>query len=203
MVKTTLRAADFGQTEELWENSRGKPLFQPIEITWSKPALIDRGGAIQVKDEEALLRNGYLYAIIRNHGKQLTRDKIVYIGITNDLGKRFRNHWKVDEIRGARGPTSISVGKIETPGRRLNSEQAKQLREELEHILIWVLWDDLWNDQKTMSVPGQGRNGSQAWDIANKGYKFCGRMPSRIVFPWAAIVPRRNCARKITNGGQT
>lgn len=67
-----------------------------------------------------------------------------------------------------------------------------QLREELEHILIWVLWDDLWNDRKTFVVPGQGGNGGRAWDINNTGFVFSGRMPKRIVFPWAAIVPRRN-----------
>ena len=67
-----------------------------------------------------------------------------------------------------------------------------QLREELEHILIWVLWDDLWNDRKTFVVPGQGGNGGRAWDISNTGFVFSGRMLKRIVFPWAAIEPRRN-----------
>lgn len=187
-----LRIADFGEDEDLFEDSNGRPLFQPIEIDWSRPSRIERDGTIPFKDESEIYRNGYLYAIVRNHGNQTTRDRIVYIGITNDLKKRFRNHPKVDEIRSQYGETSISIGTITTPGRKPNGETRVLIREEVEHILIWVLHEDLWNDRKTMCVPGQGTNGGRALDIHNKGFTFSGRMPRRIVFPWAAIVPRRN-----------
>ena len=195
-MKTTFRLADFGEDENLWETSAGKPLFQEVEISWRKPAVIQRDGNIGLKREGEVYKSGYLYAILRNHGNQKTRNRIAYVGITNDLNKRFKNHPKVDDIRGLAGETSISVGEISTPGRRLSDHGKKLLREELEHILIWILYPDLWNDQKTLAVPGQGRNGGRAWDIHNSGFGFSGRMPRRIVFPWAAIIPRRNTTGK-------
>ena len=195
-MRGDFKLADFGHDEELWKGSNGKPLFQKIEIDWRKPVRIGKDGTLPIANEEEIHKNGYLYAIVRNHGNQQTRDRIAYIGITNDLEKRFRNHPKVDEIRNQAGETSISIGVISTPGRRPNGTALRLLREELEHILIWVLYEDLWNDRKTMVVPGQGRNGGKAWDIVNAGFKFSGRMPKRIVFPWAAVIPRRNNTAK-------
>ena len=191
-MRKGLKLADFGEDETLWTNGSGKPLFRPVEICWRDPVRIDREGNIGLENESDVYAHGYLYALVRNHGNQAEKDKIVYIGITNDLEKRFRNHWKANDIRSKAGETSISVGVITTPGSRPNGTELKKLREELEHILIWVLWKDLWNDRKVFVVPGQGRNGGRAWDIKNTGFPFSGRMPSRIVFPWAAIVPRRN-----------
>lgn len=191
-MRSDLRLADFGQDETLWLGSSGKPLFQKVEICWRDPEIIENDGSINLKNEDDIYHHGYLYAIVRNHGNQSTRNRIAYIGITNDLEKRFKNHPKAKEICGLAGETSISVGVISTPGRRPNGTSMKLLREELEHILIWVLWQDLWNDSKTLVVPGQGRNRGRAWDIENSGFSFSGRMPKRIVFPWAAIVPRRN-----------
>jgi hypothetical protein len=187
-----LRIADLGEDEDLFYAANGRPLFQPVVVDWSRPVRIARDGSLPLKNEEELFRNGYLYAIVRNHGNQTTRDRIAYIGITNDLEKRFKNHPKVDEIRSQYGETSISIGTIETPNRRPNGETRKLIREEIEHILIWVLHEDLWNDRKVMCVPGQGRNGGRALDIENTGFTFSGRMPRRIVFPWPAVVPRRN-----------
>lgn len=184
--------ADFGQDDELWDGSNGKPLFQRIEITWREPVQISSDGSVRTENEEQWYRRGYLYAIVRNHGNQTTRDRIAYIGITNDLTRRFYNHPKVDEIKNLAGKTSISIGVINIPNRRPNGTETKLIREELEHILIWVLHEDLWNETKTLVVPGQGRNGGRAFDIRNQGFKFSGRMPKRIIFPWAAVVPRRN-----------
>ncbi len=191
-----LRIADFGQDEDLFEDANGRPLFQPITIDWSRPVRIARDGSLPVKNESDIYRNGYLYAIVRNHGNQTTKDRIAYIGITNDLQKRFRNHPKVNDIRSQYGETSISIGTIATPGRKPNGETRKLIREEIEHILIWVLHGDLWNDRKVMCVPRQGTNGGRALDIENTGFKFSGRMPSRIIFPWVAVVPRRNNTAK-------
>ncbi|MDF2637958.1 MAG: uncharacterized protein K0R64_942 [Novosphingobium lindaniclasticum] len=191
-MRGNFELADFGQDEELWYGGNGRPLFQKVEIDWRQPVKIARDGKVCVDNEDEIYKYGYLYAIVRNHGNQKTRDRICYIGITNDLTKRFKNHATVDEIKNKIGDTSISIGVIRTPGRRMDEIQSKLLREELEHILIWVLWDDLWNASKTLVVPGQGRNGGQAWDIQNTGFKFSGRMPKRIVFPWAAVVNRKN-----------
>lgn len=191
-MRGDFRLADYGHDEELWLGSNGKPLFQKVEICWRPPVLIDKDGSLKVENDDEVYKNGYLYAIIRNHANQTTRDKIAYIGITNDLNRRFKNHPTVDRIRNRQGETSISVGVISTPGSRPDGSAKVLLREELEHILIWVLWEDLWNERKTFVVPGHGRNGGKAWDITNTGFKFSGRMPARIVFPWAAIIPRRN-----------
>jgi GIY-YIG catalytic domain len=195
-MRGDFKLADFGHDEKLWKGSNGKPLFQKVEICWREPVPVNKDGTITVENEADVYKNGYLYAIVRNHGTQKTKDRIAYIGITNNLQKRFRNHPKVNKIRARRGETSISIGVISTPGSRLGPDQAKTLREELEHILIWVLYEDLWNDSKQLVVPGQGRNGGKAWDIVNEGFKFSGRMPKRIVFPWAAVIPRRNNTAK-------
>lgn len=191
-MKSKFRLADFGEDEHLWLANNGKPLFQKVEICWRKPVVVERDGSLRVKNESDVYKHGYLYAIVRNHHNQKTRDRIAYIGITNDLQARFVNHPKVNDIRSQQGETSISVGVISTPNRRPNATALTTLREELEHILIWVLWEDLWNDRKVLAVPGQGRNGGKAWDIENTGHTFSGRMPRRIVFPWAAVIPRRN-----------
>lgn len=191
-MRGDFKLADFGQDETLWTGSNGKPLFKKVEIDWSRPVTIAKDGSLPVANEEEFHKHGYLYAIVRNHGNQQTKDRIAYIGITNDLEKRFRNHPKADEIRNQAGRTGISIGRITTPGTRPNGTARKLLREELEHILIWVLYEDLWNDRKTLVVPGQGSNGGGAWDIENTGFTFSGRMPRRIVFPWAAVIPRRN-----------
>jgi hypothetical protein len=196
MTRRPFKAADFGQDEELWFGSSGRPMFQPVEINWSRPKILARHEKIVVDDEDEIYKHGYLYAVVRNHWSQKDKDRIVYVGITNNLQLRFHNHPTIDMIKSKAGETSISLGRITTPGRRLNPEQSKLLREELEHILIWVLWDHLWNDKKLLCVPGQGQNGGQAWDVKNVGFKFSGRMPGRIVFPWAAVVPRRNNSRK-------
>jgi hypothetical protein len=188
--------ADFGQDENLFTGPNGKPLFKKVEIFWRDPVEIDREGNICLENEDEIYQHGYLYAIVRNHGNQKKKDRIAYIGITKDLEKRFANHPKVSDIKSQYGETSISIGVISTPGSRPSGTSLVRLREELEHILIWVLYEDLWNDKKTLQVPGQGRNGGRAWDIENTGFKFSGRMPKRIVFPWAAIVPRKNNTSK-------
>jgi len=191
-MKGDFKLADFGQDDDLWNGANNRPLFQKVEICWRPPVAIENDGSLSIDNEEDIYQNGYLYSIVRNHHSQATKDKIAYIGITNDLKKRFRNHPKVDEIRGLQGQASISVGVITTPGRRPNGTDRVLIREELEHILIWVLWEDLWNDRKCLVVPGHGKNGGRAYDITNTGFTFSGRMPRRIVYPWAAIIPRRN-----------
>lgn len=56
-----------------------------------------------------------------------------------------------------------------------------------------VRWrQDLWNDKKQSTLPGMGTHSGRAWDITNEGYKFSGRMPRRILYPWIAVEPRRN-----------
>ena len=93
-MRKRLRLADFGEDETLWRSGNGKPLFRPVEICWRDPVRIERDGSIALENEADVYKHGYLYALVRNHGNQATRNRIAYIGITNDLQKRFKNHPK-------------------------------------------------------------------------------------------------------------
>lgn len=174
-------------------NSQGAPLYKPVVIDWQRPIPI--GGEDKILIPDAFLDPGYLYVLVRNHGNAKQRDLIVYVGITKSLKQRFVNHPKVDEIRKARGSTSISIGRVDF-GKFSRIPKSGELHrlaiEELEHIFIWTLWSDLWNDKKWFTLPGMGSNGGQAWHITNTGHKFSGRMPKRIVYPWILAEPRRN-----------
>jgi hypothetical protein len=187
----TLKPVDFGYDPADLCDLRDRPFYQPVTITWSKPRPLSKSGPIEIPDD--YIKPGYLYALVRNHGNSSYLDTIVYIGITNSLHQRFRNHPKVDEIRAARGMTGLSIGEIDFHGRRTTQGAGhRPAIEELEHILIWSLWDDLWNEKKQYTLPGMGANRGRAWEVRNEGYKFCGRMPKRIIYPFILIEPRRN-----------
>lgn len=188
-----LKLVDQGGDPKEVCNSQDKPLYKRVVINWQEPIPIAREETIELP--EKYLDSGYLYLLVRNHGNSKEKDRIAYVGITNSLKQRFRNHPKVDEIRASRGTTSISIGKVEFEKySRIpkSGEVHRQALEELEHILIWTLWDDLWNEKKWFTLPGMGSNGGEAWHISNEGEKFSGRMPKRIVYPWILIEPRRN-----------
>jgi hypothetical protein len=189
----TFKPVDQGGDPRDVSNSQGKGLYKRVKIDWQTPIPIAREDKIELPGE--YLDPGYLYLLVRNHGNSKERDRIVYVGITNSLKQRFANHPKVDEIRATPGSTSISIGKIDfgKHSRIPKSGDVHRLAiEELEHILIWTLWKDLWNDKKWFTLPGMGSNGGEAWHITNDGEKFSGRMPKRIVYPWILIEPRRN-----------
>ncbi len=68
--------------------------------------------------------------------------------------------------------------------------RTKDTLEELEHILIWALWafgHVLDNKKKQNILPGLGLNGGGAWQVKSTGYRFKGRMPLEIVFPWMLL----------------
>ena len=188
-----LVAADFGDEQASWENSKGQPLFRKVIINWSEPQKLSHAEKVRLQNGEdvnAFQSKSFLYAITRRHGNQKGGLKVAYIGITADLYGRFKNHPTVDYLRKKRGETCISIGEVLPQQWSPRAKAAKQLREELEHILIWTLWHDLENEKKTWTVPGQGRNNGRAWRIENEGYEFDGLMPKRILFPWAAIERR-------------
>jgi hypothetical protein len=173
-------------------NSQNLPLFKKVIVDWSTPKPLQRHGRIELNEE--YLEPGYLYALVRNHGNSRTRDSIVYVGITNRLKRRFLNHPKVDEIRSIAGSCGLSIGRLDFGSYRTAATKSGNRRaiEELEHIFIWTLPDELWNERKQFTLPGMGQYGGRAWDITNTGHKFSGRMPRRIVYPWILIQPRRN-----------
>jgi len=186
-----LKPIDYGTDPAELLNSANRQLYKPVTIDWSRPRKLEKSGKIVF--EEEFTEPGYLYALVRNHGRSNWRDVIQYIGITNNLDSRFSNHPKVDEIRAIRGNVALSIGKIDfgTYRTAIGSGNRRAI-EELEHILIWTLWEDLWNDKKQSTLPGMGKHPGRAWDITNEGYKFSGRMPRRILYPWIAVEPRRN-----------
>lgn len=191
----SFRLMDLGGDPSEICNAQNKRLFKGVTVHWSPPKPLPKDDDVDLGAE--FLEPGYLYALVRNHGKAHYRDKIVYIGITNNLTKRFKNHPKVDEIRKLKGNCAMSIGTIDF-GKYLTAKNSGNRRaiEELEHIFIWTLYDDLWNEKKQHTLPGMGRHGGRAWDIINEGCKFSGRMPRRIVYPWIMIDARNDRTRK-------
>jgi hypothetical protein len=190
-----LKPMDYNGDASEIVNSADRPLYKAVTIDWSRPRTLTKSGKVVLDDDYT--RTGYLYALVRNHGNSRSRDVIQYVGITNDLNKRFVNHPKFDEIRSAKGDVGLSIGTIDFGKYRtaIGSGNRRAI-EELEHILIWTVWDDLWNDKKQSTLPGMGQHPGRAWDIKNEGYKFSGRMPGRILYPWIVVEPRRNRTAK-------
>jgi len=79
---------------------------------------------------------------------------------------------------------------------RNKAGRTQKTLEELEHLLIWALPFDLVNEKKQFTLPGLGKNGGTAWHIHNKGYRFNGRMPKEIVYPWMMIEHGRDRSLK-------
>jgi hypothetical protein len=120
------------------------------------------------------------------------RETIAYIGITDRLERRFRNHPTAEQLISRKRRTFLSIGHIDFGRFTKPSARTKQMTEELEHILLWALWPDLENINKLGCLPGWGENGTQPWHIKNTGHRFSGRMPREIVFPWLLIRPGRD-----------
>ena len=190
------KPADYSCEIEELESSNG-PLFKPATISWSHPRNWERGEHAPIDEEYT--KPGYLYAITRNHHRAKTRDTIVYIGITNNLDTRFNNHPKAREFADMRGPTGLSIGEIDFHGYRTAASKDRANRaalEGLEHILIWALWPTLYNDRKQTNLPKFSDRVAQAWHMTNEGYRFAGRMPREIVYPWMLIKPGRDRTQK-------
>jgi hypothetical protein len=188
------KPADFGYDVEELSNGGGR-LFKAVTIDWSRPRDWNEGERAPIDEE--YLEPGYLYAITRNHHRAKTRDTIVYVGITNNLDARFHNHPKARQFADMRGPTGLSIGTVDFGSYRTAKTSGNRAAiEGLEHILIWSLWPTLFNDSKQMSLPRFKSSVAQAWHITNSGYRFSGRMPREIVYPWILIKPGRDRSQK-------
>lgn len=186
--------ADFGFEPNELGNSSGF-LYKRASIAWSRPRIW--------KPEKPAptglgsLEPGYLYAIVRNHHRAKTRDTIVYVGITNNLDRRFNNHPKASDFAAMRGPTSLSIGTVNFGSYRTATTTGnRKALEGIEHVLIWALWPTLFNEKKQHSLPRFKAPVAQAWHIENTGYRFAGRMPREIVFPWMLIKHGRDRSAK-------
>ena len=172
------------------------PSYKPITINWSVPQPWGRNECAPIS--LAKQKPGYLYAITWDHHRAARRDTIAYIGISSKLDTRFNDHPKAEALLARKRKTFLSVGDVDFGRLTSTSARTKQITEELEHILIWALWSDLTNDRKMFGMPGHGKNGGGAWHITNAGYRFGGRMPREIIYPWMLIKPGRDRATKST-----
>ena len=170
------------------------PEYRAISITWSKPKPWRRDEDAPISGAEE--KPGYLYAISWDHHRAARRETIAYIGITKNLGRRFLNHPAAAELIARKRKTFLSIGHVDFGRFKTASAGTRRTTEELEHILIWALWQDLINDRKTCCIPGFGTAGGRAWHVINEGHRFSGRMPREIIYPWMLVKPGRDRSYK-------
>jgi|SRR5579862_4809194 len=188
------RVAKFGSAVEHIPNAVGNPLFKPVTITWTKPR-------IWLRDEAAPqgladVESGYVYALTRDHGKSLTKPKIVYIGLSTNIKTRFYYHPTAKKIRDMRGKTRISIGCVNF-GSHHHEKSTKRAIESLEHLIIWALHPrPTFNKRKSKMMPGMGKYARGAWHIHNRGERFSGKMPLEIVHPWMLVRPGRDHSKR-------
>lgn len=173
--------AYFGDSIDEVQNASGHGLYKKAHLRWSEPESIKEKPPIFERNEPVL------YAVMRDHPLKKSRNEIVYIGLSISQKTRFYNHPKVKELRELRGTTTLSFAALEHI--RLSSRIESQARalEEIEHLLIWALWQSLQNERKLFTLPGMGTGRGNAWHVINEGYDFGGRMPTEIVYPWMLI----------------
>ena len=184
------KPADWGTSPSLIENTGGSRLFKAVDLSWSKPEILPKSGEVSKFSRD----DSILYAVIRDHGKQQQTDNIRYIGLTMKPKTRFVVHAPIQKLAALKGTTRFSFAVVETKGKN-KEPRTKAALEAIEHILMWALWSDgheLDNEKKQNMLPGLGTNGSSAWQIRNSGYRFSGRMPREIVYPWMLLKAGRN-----------
>jgi hypothetical protein len=183
-----LKPADWGGEVDELQNASGYPLFKRADLRWTLPKVWSKDQRLPTFDADRPV----LYALVRDHGNAATRDHIEYIGLTTSPKTRFGNHSTAKKIVAKRGTVRFSYAPIEFVRGRNRIAREKQALEEDEHLLIWAVGEHLVNQKKQYSLPGMGVNGGNAWQIVNTGYRFGGRMPREIVFPWMLVQPGRD-----------
>ncbi len=189
---TWARPADWGDSIHDVQNAAGNPLFKVAELSWTKPVVWNKGDRKPAFDDT----EPFVYALVRNNGNFREKDHIEYIGLTTSPKTRFGGHGTALEIVAQRGEVKFSYAKVDFIKGKNRIERISMALEEIEHLLIWSVFDHLWNEKKMYTLPGLGKNGAHAWHIINSGYRFSGRMPREIVYPWT-LVRRGN--RRIMN----
>lgn len=180
-----LKPANFGGEIKGLENAVGRALYKRATLIWSRPQRLDPENSRPFFEDNRPL----LYAIMRNHHKMASKNAIRYVGLSETPKNRFANHPKAQELARMRGETSLSYAYLDL-GRSSKSIGAmKRALEEIEHILIWALWEkeSLLNDRKVFTLPGMGTHPGHAWQIINEGFRFSGRMPRELVYPWMLV----------------
>ncbi len=188
------KIADFGwEPEDMPGPTTGK-MYCQVTIHWQDPRLWRKGEIAPIDGIDT--PSGAVYALIRDHGNAIQTNNIQYIGKTEALDTRFNNHQKALEIVETNGDTSLSIGVIEFAEYHRTDDISHDL-EEIEHILIWALNPPL-NEKKNETLPCRGVNGGKPMLLINDGYRFSGRMPLEIVYPWMLIKPGRDHSYKTT-----
>lgn len=190
------KPADYGGEIEEIQTNTGSKLYKKAELNWSKPRIWNRNKHAPVDPED--WNTPCLYAIVRDHHRANTKETIKYIGITENLGRRFNNHPMATKLSSMRGQTTLSIGSVDFGRYQAARQDPRSAIEEIEHILIWTLWSssDLLNVQKQYTLPGMGQYPGRAWHIMNCGHRFAGRMPREIVYPWILSKPGRDRSKK-------
>jgi hypothetical protein len=174
------------------QNAAGNPLFKQVELDWSKPTLWTN----DMRLPECDCSDPFLYALVRNHENSKTTDHIVYIGLTTAPASRFGNHPTAKKIVARKGKVGFSYAPINFITGKNKIERLSYALEQLEHLLIWAVDEHLENEKKMFTLPGMGANGGEAWHITNTGYRFSGRMPREIVYPWMLVKNGRKSYEK-------
>lgn len=91
-----------------------------------------------------------------------------------------------------RGETTFSHAYLNMAKSRGSIPAIKRALEDVEHILIWTLWDNLKNEKKMYTLPGMGSKTGDPYHIINEGYEFRGQMPREIIYPWALVLNRKD-----------
>ena len=173
-------------------NAQENPLFVQARLHWSTPTLWKKDDRIPSFETN----EPFLYALIWNHGKSSSKNHIKYIGLTTSPKTRFGNHETAKGIVQQRGQTHFSYAPIDFISGKNKIDRVGKALEEIEHLLIWALPNELHNQRKQYTLPGNGKNRGNAWHIFNTGYRFSGRMPREIVFPWMLVKPGRDRTKK-------
>lgn len=192
MEHRSLKPAFWGNAVGEVQNAAGFPLFKEVNLVWSKPALWRKGQKRPPISEN----EPFLYSLVWNHGNSRAKDHILYVGLTRSPNTRFGNHRTAKEIVDLRGSVGLTYAKVDFIRGRDKIRRIKQALEEVEHLIIWAVYQDLWNVRKLYTLPGMGKNRGNTWHIRNAGYRFSGRMPREIIYPWMLVNPGRNLTAK-------
>lgn len=184
-----LKPAEWGASIADVTNAADNPLFHEVELYWEKPTPWEKGQRLPTFNTD----RPFLYILMRDHPRSLTKDRIEYIGLTTSPRTRFGNHSKAKEIVRKSGKVLFSYAEIEFITGRDKLRRQTQALNELEHLLIWAVPPTyLENIKKWHTLPGMGQNGGEAWHVKNKGYRFRGQMPREIIYPWMLVRPGRD-----------
>ena len=179
------------ELNEFWDDPEeisgfsGRRYFRIATITWSRPKIWDPDDK-QFPVPERWAGHGGIYAFVRRHWSQSEPSKIAYIGKAISFNRRLNHKHQHFDLVTRRGETSVSCGRIAFE--RLRSHSGHYL--EIEDIVKFCVHDHLENSQGFESLPGFRKEQPRAmtpWLIINKGHRFEGIMPKRIVYPWMGV----------------